>query len=148
MTGLIVILASCAVLTTAVASGCSEFSSKLAAIAKTLFLLPTTLVTCGLPTVIVPVLSNTTVSMSLTSSRTSPFLIKTPILALRAVPTIKAVGVAKPSAHGQAITTTETAKSIALTNVAPKKTYQITKVIIAIIKTTGTKILDILSVRF
>ena len=35
-----------------------------------------------------------------------------------------------------------------VTNVAPKKTYQITKVRIAMIKTTGTKILDILSVRF
>src|SRR5699024_2954904 len=89
-----------------------------------------------------------TVSISLTSSRTSPFLIKTPILALRAVPTIKAVGVAKPNAHGHAITTTETAKSMALTIVAPKNTYQITKVIIAMIKTAGTKMLEILSVKF
>ncbi len=44
--------------------------------------------------------------LATTNSKTSPFLIKTPILALRPVPTIKAVGVANPSAHGQAITIT------------------------------------------
>ena len=132
----------------AVASGCSEFSSRLAAIANTLSLSPTISVTCGLPTVIVPVLSKTTVLMSLTSSRTSPFLINTPILALRAVPTINAVGVARPKAHGQAITTTETANSNAVTNGAFKNTYQTTNVIIAMIKTAGTKMLEILSVKF
>ena len=97
---------------------------------------------------IVPVLSNTTVSKSLTSCNTSPFLIKTPILALRAVPTINAVGVAKPKAHGQAMTITLTANSMASTAVAPKNEYQIIKVKIAIIITAGTKILDILSVKF
>ena len=75
-------------------------------------------------------------------------MIKTPILALRAVPTIKAVGVASPKAHGQAITITLTAKSIASTAVAPRNEYQMIKVKMAIIITAGTKILEILSVKF
>ena len=132
----------------AVARGCSEDSSKLAAIDKTCFSSPTISVTSGLPFVIVPVLSITTVFTSLTSSRTSPFLIKIPILAPRPVPTIKAVGVAKPKAQGQAITTTETAKIKALAIVAPKKTYQTKNVKIDKIKTAGTKISDTLSVKF
>ena len=51
-----------------------------------------------------PVLSNTTVVILLIRSRMSPPLINTPNEAAMPVPTITAVGVASPSAHGQAIT--------------------------------------------
>ena len=94
---------------TAWASGCSEKVSRLAASVKTRASSPTTSVTSGWPMVMVPVLSNTTVWIFCTSWRTVPFLIRTPILALRPVPTIRAVGVAKPRAQGQAIMRTETA---------------------------------------
>ena len=62
-----------------------------------------------LPVVTVPVLSSTTVSTSRVDSRTSGPLIKMPSCAPRPVPTINAVGVANPSAHGQAMINTATA---------------------------------------
>ena len=43
------------------------------------------------------------------ASKTVASLINTPNLAARPVPTMIAVGVANPKAHGQAITTTATA---------------------------------------
>ena len=97
---------------------------------------------------IVPVLSKTTVLIPLTASRASPFLIRTPSLAARPVPTIRAVGVASPNAHGQAITITATAKSIAETALAFNQLNQTTKVTIAMIKTAGTKTWAIRSVNF
>jgi len=63
--------------------------------------------TFGQPDVSVPVLSKTTVVMELMRSKTSPPLIKTPKFAATPVPTITAVGVAKPKAHGHAITRVE-----------------------------------------
>ena len=104
-------------------------------------------VTFGLPSVIVPVLSKTTVLTVLTSPRTSPFLIKIH-LCMRPVPTINAVGVAIPSAQGQAIIITETVNSIVLTALAPTIEYQTTKVRMAIIRTTGTNISATLSTTF
>lgn len=53
-----------------------------------------------------PVLSNTMVSMVLRRSKVSPPLIRIPFLADRPMPTATAVGVAKPMAHGQEITST------------------------------------------
>ena len=65
-------------------------------------------VTCGLPSVIVPVLSKTMASTSCKVSKASADLIKIPWLAPLPVPTIIATGVAKPSAQGQEIINTET----------------------------------------
>ena len=64
----------------------------------------TTLVTAGFPSVIVPVLSKMTWVAACAVSSGSPPLMSTPWRAPRPVPTITAVGVASPSAHGHAIT--------------------------------------------
>ena len=61
------------------------------------------------PVVTVPVLSSTTVSTRRVDSSTSGPLIRMPSWAPRPVPTISAVGVARPSAHGQAMISTATA---------------------------------------
>ena len=61
------------------------------------------------PVVIVPVLSNTIVSTRRVDSSTSGPLIRIPSWAPRPVPTSSAVGVARPSAHGQAMISTATA---------------------------------------
>ena len=66
-------------------------------------------VTSGFPSVIVPVLSKTIVFTLQRVSRGSPPLIKTPFSAHFPVPTIIAVGVANPNAHGQAIINTASA---------------------------------------
>ena len=58
-----------------------------------------------------PVLSNTTVSRVTACSRAIAFLNRIPRLAPRPVPTMIAVGVARPSASGQVITTTLIANS-------------------------------------
>ena len=74
-----VIFLSFASLITAKANGCSDESSSPAAIRRISFslILPIEIisVTCGLPTVIVPVLSMTTVFISWVASRTSAFLV-------------------------------------------------------------------------
>ena len=56
-----------------------------------------------------PVLSSTTVSSEPATSSASALLMRTPSFAPRSVPTMMAVGVARPSAHGQLITSTDTA---------------------------------------
>ena len=61
------------------------------------------------PVVIVPVLSSTAVSTRRVASSTSPPLMTMPSCAPRPVPTMIAVGVARPSAHGQAMISTATA---------------------------------------
>ena len=61
------------------------------------------------PVVTVPVLSSTIVSTRRVDSRTSGPLISRPSWAPRPVPTSSAVGVARPSAHGQAMISTATA---------------------------------------
>ena len=61
------------------------------------------------PVVTVPVLSSTIVSTWRVDSRTSGPLISSPSWAPRPVPTSSAVGVASPSAHGQAMISTATA---------------------------------------
>ena len=63
-------------------------------------------VTTGFPSVIVPVLSSTTASMRRAVSRLSASFINIPFSAPLPIPTIMAVGVASPKAHGQAITST------------------------------------------
>ena len=65
-------------------------------------------VTAGRPRVSVPVLSNTTVSIRPADSRACPPRTRMPVSAPRPVPTMIAVGVARPMAQGQAMTTTVT----------------------------------------
>ena len=66
----------------------------------------TTSATVGRPRVSVPVLSKTTVSTRWATSSASPPRMRMPASAPRPVPTMIAVGVARPIAHGQAMTTT------------------------------------------
>ncbi len=70
-------------------------------------------VTCGRPTVSVPVLSTTSVSTFSSRSSASAFLISTPASAPRPMPTMIDIGVARPSAHGQAMISTVTATTSA-----------------------------------
>jgi endonuclease/exonuclease/phosphatase family metal-dependent hydrolase len=59
--------------------------------------------TLGFPSVRVPVLSMTTVSTFSNTSRDSAFRIRIPAFAPRPPPTMTAIGVASPTAHGQAM---------------------------------------------
>ena len=97
-----------------------------------------------MPTVKVPVLSITTVSIKCAVSNASPDLIKIPFSAPLPVPTIIATGVASPSAHGQLITKIEIAIENANSTVAPIAS-QMPPAINAIMITAGTKIPAILS---
>ncbi len=67
----------------------------------------------------VPVLSITTAWIRAEVSSASAFLTRMPLLAPSPVPTMIAVGVARPSASGQVITTTVIANSIAVASVRP-----------------------------
>ena len=67
-----------------------------------------------LPSVIVPVLSSTIVPIFRVCSRISGPLMRMPSCAPRPVPTMSAVGVASPSAHGHAMMSTATAAVNAL----------------------------------
>ena len=102
-----------AALAMARATGCSlACSSAPANLRTSLRFAPdatTTSTSCITPVVIVPVLSNTTVSMRRVLCKTSTPLITMPICAARPLPTINAVGVASPRAQGQAIINTATA---------------------------------------
>jgi len=64
--------------------------------------------------VIVPVLSSRTARTTWMRSRLSPPLIEMPCSAPLPIPTIMAVGVASPRAHGQATTSTATAATMAM----------------------------------
>src|SRR5712691_6757834 len=107
------ILRSAAASTIARASGCSLARSRLAARRRTpvssRVSAGTTATTFGLPAVRVPVLSTTSVSTFSMRSSASAFLISTPAWAPRPTPTMIDIGVASPSAHGQAMISTLTA---------------------------------------
>ncbi len=96
--------------------------------------------------VTVPVLSSTMVSTRRVDSRTSGPLSRMPSWAPRPVPTISAVGVASPRAHGQAMIRTATAAVKAATAPAPLPS-QYPKVPTASAMTTGTKTAEIRSAR-
>ena len=66
-------------------------------------------VSVGRPAVSVPVLSTTTVSTFSSRSSTSAFFTSTPSRAPRPMPTMIDIGVASPSAQGQAMISTATA---------------------------------------
>ena len=91
----------------ALAIGWVDSYSKPEDIDRIFSLLPrTTLIplTLGLPEVMVPVLSITTIEVECDFSNAVIPLINKPCEAPTPVPTTKAVGVARPRAHGQAIT--------------------------------------------
>ena len=69
--------------------------------------------TSGLPLVTVPVLSNTTTFTSFKVWMASPERIRIPCSAPMPLPTIRAVGVARPRAQGQAMTSTATVDTMA-----------------------------------
>ena len=97
--------------TTAVARGCSLLLSSAKAFpSSSLSVTPSAgmmSVTCGRPSVIVPVLSKTTVLTRPASSCDWAVLKRMPFLAPTPLPTIMATGVASPNAHGQLMTSTE-----------------------------------------
>ena len=102
-----------AALTTATPRGCSDARSTPAARRRSSFssspAAGTIAVTEGFPSVRVPVLSTTRVSTFSITSSASAFLIRTPRPAPRPTPTMIDMGVASPSAQGQAMIRTETA---------------------------------------
>ena len=106
-------------------------------------------VTSGRPSVTVPVLSRTTVSIFLAVSMLSASLISMPFSAPFPMPTIMAVGVASPSAHGHAIISTVTiARSPCVTPFSPSRTAHRMNERRAIPIMTGTKTAAILSTSF
>ena len=133
--------------TIASARGCSLPLSRLAARwSSSASLVPrsrrpvTTAESTGLPRVSVPVLSTTKVSTFSMRSSASAFFTSTPARAPRPMPTMMAMGVARPSAHGHAMMSTDTA----LTSACAKRgggptTLHTTNVITAMSTTAGTK---------
>ena len=98
------------------------------------------------PSVTVPVLSRTMVVIWRVRSRTSGPLIRIPSCAPRPVPTMSAVGVARPSAHGHAMIRTATdAEKAAVAS--PVTTSQPASVASATPSTIGTKTLEMRSTR-
>ena len=95
--------------------------------------------TSGFPSVIVPVLSKAATSIWPAFSRVSPFLIRIPNSAALPTPTVTAVGVANPNAHGHATTRIEIRHVKEKSNVAPSTKYQIRNTAIAIVNITGMK---------
>ena len=98
---------------TASASGCSDSRSSAINIgnAPDFPSSQATSVTCGRPSVTVPVLSSNTASTFPAVSRLSASFIRIPFSAPFPMPTIIAVGVARPNAHGHAIMRTVTRAS-------------------------------------
>ena len=72
-----------------------------------------TVMSFGLPSVSVPVLSMTSLLISRSTSIASAFLNNTPACAPLPVATMIDIGVARPKAHGQAMISTATALMIA-----------------------------------
>ena len=130
--------------TMAAASGCSLPCSKLAAKVTSAFSskpsAASTVTSLGLPSVSVPVLSTTKVSTLRSSSMASAFLKSTPALAALPVATMMDIGVARPSAQGQAMMSTATALTTACAIRGSGPTHaQTAKVNKAMAMTAGTK---------
>mmetsp|Transcript_2845 Transcript_2845/g.9564 ORF Transcript_2845/g.9564 Transcript_2845/m.9564 type:complete len:314 (-) Transcript_2845:505-1446(-) len=119
-TGSVPSLRTAAASISALAMGCAECCSAAAASAKTRFFATepsaNSPASSGWPVVSVPVLSRTTQDTAWAASSTAPPLTSTPCRAPTPVPTMTAVGVARPNAQGHATTTTDTAKSSAKRN--------------------------------
>ena len=102
----------------------------------------------GRPAVSVPVLSKTTVSIRPAASSASPPRTRIPASAPRPVPTMIAVGVARPIAHGQAmITTPMNAVSARVSRGSGPNANQATNVSAATTRTAGTNTSLIRSAR-
>jgi len=133
---------------TALATGCSERLSAVAArVRSVLSSVPsagTRSVTTGTPVVTVPVLSSTTTFALRAVSRASPPLMRIPCCAPLPVPTMTATGVARPSAQGQAIISTEIS-TVNASRKSPVPMSQAVPASRASAMTTGTKMPDILS---
>ena len=127
------------------AMGCSAASSTAAARVRTSSgaspALTATSTTSITPVVNVPVLSKTTVSIARVCSKICGPEITMPNFAPRPVPTSRAVGVAKPSAHGHATINTATAAVKAPLR-SPAIPHHAAKVTMAMTKMIGTKIAE------
>ena len=100
----------------------------------------------GLGMVSVPVLSMTRALTLRMFSRAEASLIRICFWAALPMPTIKAVGVARPMAQGQATTRTETADKMAWGRAAlPPMAHQARNVMRAMVATTGTNTMAALS---
>ena len=94
----------------------------------------------GAPRVMVPVLSRIIADIFDAVCKASPLRISTPASAALPTPTITDIGVARPSAQGQAIINTVVADTIAkATAGSGPKFNQVRALATAIIMTTGTK---------
>ena len=102
--------------------------------------------TTGAPSVIVPVLSSTTVRIRWVSSRAAPLLMRMPLSAPLPVPTMIAVGVARPRAHGHAMTSTAV-KMVRLNTTLWPLRSQAAPAARAISMTIGTKYPETTSAR-
>ena len=103
----------------------------------------------GRPSVIVPVLSNTTNETFPIFSRAEASLMRMWFSAALPMPTVIAVGVASPRAQGQAMTSTDTAQMIALgSNDEPPTASHIANVAKAMHTTTAAKYLLTVSAIF
>ena len=125
----------------ALASGCWETASTPAARVKSSASetpAGRTAATAGEPSVTVPVLSSTTVSVAWVISRASPLRIRMPWEAPSPVPTMMAVGVARPRAQGQAMTRTEVKTRRAKGKSCPSSSQRMAARA-AMLITTGTK---------
>ena len=147
--------------TMARAIGCSEADSNAAATASTSAgsepgrsdrragvtrLAPRTSCTDIWPVVRVPVLSKTTVSTRRARSSTCGPRMTVPSWAPRPVPTMRADGVASPSAHGQAMISTAMAADSDIVTPLPTRRCP-ARVSTAITSTMGTKMPETLSAR-
>ena len=135
----------------AAARGCSDgASAEAAARSRSSAETPaahTASTTEGVPRVMVPVLSSTTVFTPWAVCRASAVFAKMPARAPRPVPTMTAVGVARPSAHGHEMTSTDTACESAVSSPAPNAVHT-ANVTAAIAMTAGTNTPLILSASF
>ena len=106
-------------------------------------------VTAGRPWVIVPVLSRTIAVSRRDCSSASPLPIRTPSSAALPVPTMTAVGVARPSAQGQAMISTAMAVPIAMVQWLPADPAraQTVNVATAAMRTPGTNHAETVSAR-
>ena len=134
-----------AAVATACAIGCSEAASTAPASLRTSAreapFSSETSASSMRPAVTVPVLSRTTVVIRRVRSRISGPLMRIPSCAPRPVPTMRAVGVASPSAQGHAMMRTATAAEKAAVG-SPVTTSQPASVASESASTIGTKTLD------
>ena len=125
----------------AAASGCSLLaSSETAACSSSCSVTPEAgmrSVTSGWPEVMVPVLSSATMRVRPVCSRLAAVLKRMPFFAPTPLPTMMATGVARPSAHGQLMTSTEMPRASAKENSRPISSHTIV-VTTAIEMTAGT----------